>query len=76
VASGTKGIHFVPAGEGGGGEKGSPSPFPSLALCPCAGGGREGGRERGRRGPLEGDPSPPSPFVQDKLEINSNMKGA
>ncbi len=31
--SGTKWIHFIPAGEGGGGEEGSPFPLPSLALC-------------------------------------------
>ncbi len=42
-----KWIHYVPVGEGGGGEEGSP--FPLL---------------------------PPSPFVQNNLEINSDMKSA
>ncbi len=35
-----------------------------------------GGGGEGRRGELSIPPSPPSPFVQNKLEINSNMKGA
>ncbi len=55
--------------------KGPPPPFPLRhrdkvnSLRPDRGG-------RGRGGGLSLPHSPPSPFVQDNLEINSNMKGA